>query len=146
MKSFKSIFSSVVLLAAVLTSNAQENTINFSYDEGGNTVERKLQVVIGGRIGQFNTPNDSLKPYFPNGFKVYPNPTNTNLNVEGELPEGITEAQMTLFNINGQALKKEYYHGQPKAINVSDVKSGMYLLEIKYSEKKRGTYKIIVTN
>ena len=124
--------------------NAQENSIVFTYDEAGNMIERKIQVVMNGRIGKIDTKKDSIKP--PIDFKIFPNPTNTYLNIEGDLPSDIKEAKINLLGLNGVVLKTDVYMGVLKTMNVSDLKNGLYLLEIKYSEKERSTYKIIISN
>ncbi len=137
------LFTLLICVFNSIVSPAQENTIKFSYDESGNMIQRSLQVFVGGRINR-NAIDSNFTPA-PN-FKIFPNPTNTSLNIEGDLPEDISEAKLSLLNVNGQLLKKDIYLGQLKTINVTDLKSGMYILEVKYSEKKRNSYKIIVTN
>lgn len=123
-------------------ARAQENSIIFNHDQSGNLVQRKIQVMAGGRIGNFNSPKDSLQL----DFSVFPNPTNQNINVEGPLPENFASGDLILMNVNGQILKKTSYTGQPKSLTISDLKPGLYLLEIWYSKEKKSTYKIIVTN
>jgi hypothetical protein len=127
---------------STLIALAQENAVSFGYDAGGNMVQRSIQVMPGGRFGNFNTPKDSAQ----REFKVFPNPTNQFLNIEGALPENTTSGELSLINMNGQVLKKDSYTGQPKALPVYDLKPGMYLLEIRYSKKEKSTYKIIVNN
>jgi hypothetical protein len=121
---------------------AQENEVTFNYDAGGNMTQRSVQVMPGGRIGNFNAPRDSAQ----REFKVFPNPTNQFLTIEGALPENTSSGDLSLINMNGQVLKKDSYTGQPKTLPMSDLKPGMYLLEIRYSKKDKSTYKIIVNN
>lgn len=120
---------------------AQQSSIVFSYDASGKITQRSVQVVMGARIGKFDTHVDSLT-----AFKVYPNPTNQFINIEGELPEGVQQGQILLLNVNGQILKTDTYAGEAKSIGVSDLKPGLYLLEMKYSKTQRTTYKIVVSN
>ena len=123
--------------------NAQTNTVAFNYDDGGNMIERKVQVFPGFRIaGAFQ--KDRI--FNQVTFNIFPNPTNDYLNIEGELPENITEAGVSLLNISGQVLRTDVYNGQSKQLIVSDLRQGLYLLEIKYSKDEKSTYKIIITN
>lgn len=125
------------------TLPAQEGTIVYTYDEGGKMIQRKIQVMQGGRMGKFDNPKDSTRQ---REFKVFPNPTNQYLSIEGELPENSTSGEILLMNVSGQVMKKDIYSGQPKSLIVSDLKPGLYLLEIKYSKKQKSTYKIIISN
>lgn len=129
----------------VICGSLRAQTIVFSYDAGGNMIERKLQVIPGGRLGNFGAPNDTTNSE-PINFKVFPNPTNTSITIAGELPPNIGEAKVYLLNVGGQVLKQDVYIGQSKSLNVQDLKSGIYFLELIYSQKKKSTYKIIVTN
>jgi len=109
------------------------------YDKSGNLIERKIQVMPRAQI---QPKKDTLQ----RNFKVYPNPTNQFVNIEGPLPEKFRSGEVVLLSISGQVLKKEIYTGEPKTLIVSDLKPGVYLLEIWYSKKQKSTYKIIVTN
>jgi hypothetical protein len=144
MKNSTFILVAFILLFSFHKTSAQEKrTIVFSHGKSGKLTERKLQVSQGARLGKTNSPVDTSKAL---NFKIFPNPTNTTINIEGELPENVSEAQVSVLNLSGQVLKKDTYTGQAKAINVEDLKSGMYLLELIYSKKKKETYKIIITN
>ncbi len=121
---------------------AQEVTINFGYDAAGNMTQRSIQVMMGGRFSGPPTKKDSLQ----RPFNVFPNPTNQYLNIEGPLPENTNSGELILLNVNGQVVKKDVYTGQAKSLPVSDLKPGMYLLEIQYSKKQKSTYKIIINN
>lgn len=121
--------------------NAQSNDLSFNYDAAGNLIERKVQVLPQARIGKFTTPVDSTVE-----FKVYPNPSSQFVNIEGPLPEGRESAQVRLMAMNGQLIKTDSYFGHAKAIPVSELKPGLYLLEVRYSKEEASVYKIVVTN
>lgn len=145
MKNLRSLMICLMLLVFLNTGSAQENTIVFSYDKGGRMIQRKVQVFNMGRLSNPFQPKDSVLTPQVN-FNIFPNPTNDLLNIEGDLPEHVSEAKVSLINMSGQVLKKDMYTGQSKSMMVSDLKSGMYLLEIKYSKEKKSTYKIVITN
>lgn len=140
--SYSLLFLSIFLFLA-LTSKAQSG-IRITYDDrAGGLIERKVTVMpeAGARMGKFNTPIDTAKP-----FKVYPNPSNTYVRIEGALPEGVSQGEILVLNVSGQIVKTDVYSGQNKTIMVTDLKPGLYFLEIKYSKTKKNTYKIIVSN
>jgi hypothetical protein len=140
-------YKATILIFFLLFLNevkGQQGSIVYSYDAGGKMTERKIQVMQGGRIGNFDkTTKDSLPQ---REFKVFPNPTSQYLTIEGELPENTPSGEMSLLNISGQVIKKEVYTGVRKDIPIYDLKPGMYLLEIRYSKKEKSSYKIIVSN
>jgi hypothetical protein len=121
-----------------------QTTIAFTYDAAGNMIERKLQVLLSARVGDFAIDSIEIAP--PLNFKVYPNPAQSFVNIEGELPPDVKEAEWQLQNNVGQVLKTGSYNGVATQINVQDLKAGVYPLVIIYSKKQRVTYKLIVSN
>jgi hypothetical protein len=139
-------FLFMVMMAMAINTPAQ-TTIAFTYDAGGNMIQRQVQVVPPSPNARFNGVKlDSTEIMPPLDFKVYPNPAQTIVNIEGKLPENCPEAKLQLLNVNGQVLKTGVYTGQTKQQDVSDLKSGIYFLEIIYSKKQKSTYKLIVNN
>ncbi len=143
------------LLITLITSlslhanlNAQ-TTIAFTYDAAGNMIQRQVLVIPpipngGARFA--NTPKDSSEIAPPLNFKIYPNPAQTYVNIEGELPKEVSEAKWQLLSSTGQVLKTGTYNGTLQSVSVQDLKSGLYMLEILYNKKQRSTYKIVVSN
>src|SRR5687767_9941298 len=110
MKLNKEIFCLIAfLLIGGGLSAQEENTIVFSYDAAGNMIERKLQVVMAGRLENAQKRNDTSEIIPAQNFKIFPNPTNQYLNIEGDLPKDFTEAKINLLSINGQILKEDTY-------------------------------------
>lgn len=97
---------------------------------------------MGGRLGKTNEVIDSVL----DRFKVYPNPTNTDLYIEGNLPNEIKEAKVNILNSNGQRIKNEVFNGGLKKIDVAELKSGVYIMELQFSDKDRRVFKVIITN
>lgn len=144
MKHLKIMIKLSVLFSCIYTLNAQENNLVFSYDKAGNLMQRKVQTMVGGRLGKINSKDSShVQP--AENFKVFPNPTNQYINLEGDLPVHILQADVILSNLEGKVLKTDQYYGKTKALDISTLKSGMYLLEMRYSKEERTTYKIIIT-
>lgn len=74
-----------------------------------------------------------------NQFKVYPNPAQNYIIVEGEA------ASVELFNNNGQLLNViENTHSNKTQINTSDLKSGVYLLKVKDNQGSKTIMKVMI--
>jgi hypothetical protein len=131
-----------LFMTGVLLSQ-EKMTIAFSYDENGRMIQKKIQVFQLGRFRSPYQPSDTVVEQKLD-FKIYPNPTNDYLFIEGELPAGVKEAQINISNVSGQTLKSDVYTGQQKRVLVSDLVQGIYVLEMVYSKKEKNTYKIIV--
>jgi hypothetical protein len=131
-------------IALLCPERVNAQAIGFSYDTGGHLVQRSVQV-SNVRLSNPFHPGDTsaVKPL---NFNIYPNPTNDQLTIEGKLPDNLKEAKIYLSDISGQILKTGTYTGESKQMLVSDLKEGMYLLEISYSKDNKSTYKIIITH
>lgn len=139
----------ITLLLALLLNGLYAQEVNnyiINYDQSGNIIERKIQVVVeaSGRMGKPVMPKDSIPA--PMLFKVFPNPANEYVTIEGPLPEGVREATYELQTITGSVLKKGVYAGRSTTIYVGGYKIGLYVLSIRYSKKEVNSYKIIITH
>ena len=148
MKQIKFIIA--IFLFFSLKTKSQTNVV-FSYDNAGNIIQRQIQIMPplpggGGRYINPDSSKDTNNITTPINFKIYPNPAQTYLTIEGNLPENTNEAKLQLLSNTGQVLKTNFYTGETKTVDVSDLKNGIYLLEIIYSKKQKSTYKIIITN
>lgn len=125
---------------------AQEQSIQFSYDQAGNLIERKLQSFFLGRIAPFQrdtVKSDSLI------FAIYPNPTNDLLNIDRIVKiDDKQKAGSTykLVTINGQVVSSGVDLIEHATVNVSNLASGIYFLVIINEEKDKSIYKIIKSN
>ncbi len=63
-----------------------------------------------------------------NGISIYPNPTNTALTIELE-PKN-TESTLTICNINGQELNRQYIKKCKTQIDISNLASGVYFVKL----------------
>jgi hypothetical protein len=141
------------LLAFILfASLTKAQTLNFTYDAGGNMVQRQLQIVPplppggGARFGTPISANDSTQVAPPINFKLFPNPASKSVTMEGDLPEGMSEVKFVVMNSTGQIVKQGIYSGKTQQLDVSDLKSGVYLIDLQYSKKQRSTYRLIINN
>lgn len=124
-----------------------QNTVNFTYDNAGNNILRSIQITqLGARINpSTNSKNDTG---FINDstiqFKIYPNPTSSYINIEGDLPSDTETANIRLINGNGKIIHKDSYQGIKKIIYLNDIMEGLYILEIECSKKKSAVYKVVI--
>lgn len=146
---------SITLLVLCLIFCRPQRTISqtlvFTYDAAGNMIKRQLQIVPpippgNARFGTPINPKDSSEVAPPLAFKVYPNPAQLMVTLDGELPKEVSEAKIRLLTTNGQVLKEDTYTGNFKQLDVSQFKNGSYLLEVQYSKKQRSTYHLIISN
>ncbi|MFT7252406.1 MAG: photosystem II stability/assembly factor-like uncharacterized protein [Flavobacterium sp.] len=75
-----------------------------------------------------------------NGFSVYPNPVNDNFTIQNG--NNIAISGLTISDINGRTVKAINVNAIENQINISDLNSGVYFLNIT-SEKGTATKKII---
>jgi hypothetical protein len=63
-----------------------------------------------------------------NSISVHPNPTNSLLYIKTENINAFSNAEMVLYDMNGQLIRNEVFKAQ---IDVSNLSSGVYFIEIK---------------
>lgn len=83
------------------------------------------------------TPTASNEEFFKENFTIYPNPTSDELNITAT--NGLELNDISIFDLTGRKVKT--FKNDTK-INVSDLSTGTYLIEVKTNEGK-GTSKFI---
>ncbi len=73
-------------------------------------------------------------------FALYPNPTKTNVNIS--FPEGISEANFTLYSILGNQVLSTSISRNANTVNIENLTSGMYIATIS-SNNQKISFKII---
>ena len=69
---------------------------------------------------------------------LFPNPVSNELNIDSK--DNIKE--VTVFNLTGQQLFSKKGNSKTSKIDVSNLKSGIYIVEVK-TDKTSKTYKVI---
>ncbi len=75
------------------------------------------------------------------GISVYPNPTNSELNIS--IPFAFGSSKATLYDVNGRAILTDISTANP--IDVSKISSGIYMLSINVDDKV-AVRKVIIGN
>lgn len=126
-----------ILITFLCINIVAQNAIKFDYDAGGNLTQRYIQV-FNFRIAP--PVNDSLLT-----FNVFPNPSNTHINLEGGLDKDTKVAHVKLYNINGQTMLTDNYYGELRTYKFNGYPAGVYFLEVHYSRERKNTYRILIT-
>lgn len=85
-----------------------------------------------------NTTNTRVNQFEVERIKVFPNPTQNTLNINAPF----ASYQITILNIQGQVLQKEFLENSSFKFDISNLKAGYYLLELK-TQTSNGIYKFI---
>lgn len=146
----KNIFIVTIFFLFISNIGKAQTTLAYTYDAAGNMIQRQIQIIPPIPNQRPSNPFESTEQKKDSisdiQFKIYPNPAQTFVTIEGKLPENCSEAKVQLLNSTGQILKINTYNSETKTMDVSDLKNGIYLLEIICNKKQKSTYKIIVTN
>ena len=75
-------------------------------------------------------------------IKVYPNPVTENLSID--LKDTGGEAKVTIYTMTGQLVKSKKLKAQNNSLNISQLKNGLYLVSLIFTDHKTiKTFKII---
>lgn len=76
------------------------------------------------------------------GLKVYPNPAAERVVIQ--LPVERNEGELVITNVVGQKLKTMPLIDNTSTVNVSDLKEGLYIFSVSFSDKKQMIQKIMI--
>ncbi len=89
---------------------------------------------------------DISSPFEAYNITAYPNPTSGKVCISYNLPQLTKQAQLELYNYQGQLMLKKYLPTGSREIkiNVNDLPVGMYFYRLRNDEKMSRAYKLIV--
>ena len=73
-------------------------------------------------------------------FTIYPNPVKTTVNIS--FPEGITNANFTLYNVIGSEVLRTTISNGQNSVDLSQLARGVYIANIE-SDNKSNSFKLI---
>ena len=126
------------LVLEVLDTNGVWTSVPASIDEANNTLSYDFTELIGFSSITASDVSATLtvKPVLLDGYvRVYPNPTTDFLHIVSN-----TAQKATLFNTAGQKILET---NNATALDVIDLPSGVYLLNLTNSQNQISTFKII---
>lgn len=88
-----------------------------------------------GMMGQFIVTKNktSISTISKEAYKIYPNPCNNQLFVQFEISQTKPTNELELLSMNGECIQKFSRNENKIALDLSDLKDGMYVLKIKHS-------------
>lgn len=126
------------LVLEVLTTNGVLTSVLASIDEANNTLSYDFTEFVGFTSVTASDMSATLtvKPALLDGYvRVYPNPTTDFLHILSK-----TAQKATMFNTTGQKILEA---NNATALDVIDLPSGVYLLNLINSQNQISTFKII---
>ena len=139
-------FSTIAVKSFVLTENQKQKLFAIANQcplTGGKIVydARGLYESLYGLSNSFN--DDALcnligqrsdeKYTESNSIKVYPNPTESNVWIDLGKTKSVENLNLSIFDMNGRLLKNNNisFNNSPISINVNELKSGIYIIQLK---------------
>lgn len=125
-------------------------TIDFTYDQAGNQIQRKY-IWNGNRQSNQEVKdyddlvNSDLEKFFPEDvISYYPNPVKEELFLQWELIDNKNVENISIYNISGQVIKNVKISSEKRIVlNFSDFSVGSYLVILFYSNGEKKEIKII---
>lgn len=117
--------------------------IQFTYDAAGNQTQRLLCINCNNK--QTATYKEEVAPITEDNLSYYPNPVKQELNLSWQLVDNTTIVAINVYNLNGQLLKTyaDTKTNTAQIIPFQDYPTGVYVVELLYSNKQQKTIKII---
>ncbi len=112
-------------------SDGNVNVIEFSGSSSSYTISGIKRLDFNGLSTDVQFPKQNKQS--KNGFELYPNPVNDILNIKGEIVLD-HELKIEILDMQGKVHKKEVLTSL-NGINVSNLKTGMYICRIYNSDK-----------
>ncbi|MEZ5047624.1 MAG: T9SS type A sorting domain-containing protein [Chitinophagaceae bacterium] len=88
-------------------------------------------IVTNTALNTIYNPSSVESIYADNILNLYPNPTNTHLNIDFKKPIHSDNVFVEIYTLNGQIVKRASLNSSKMQINVNDLGAGMYFIKIK---------------
>ena len=127
-------------ISSATSQNTPTQVVEFTYDETGNRIKRKVVTVVLPRSADKEIQANVTAPKFK--LNIFPNPSDGHFDVTVEnVEEGLV---LNVYDASGK-----YVHGQPIAglntsVDISHLPRGIYVLVCRNAEKLRGQWKVVI--
>ncbi|WP_394353045.1 T9SS type A sorting domain-containing protein [Flavobacterium inviolabile] len=88
-------------------------------------------------------PGMSVKDFGTMLVNIYPNPATTTVTIK--LMNNISNASVTVFDMNGRQVLRQNLHNEESSINVDQFEAGVYIFNI-VTDQGKTTKRLIKTN
>lgn len=146
-------FLLILFLLSSLAYKINAQTIRFEYDTAGNQIKRsicgtcKIDTGKKEQIKEITAlVEEDLQKFSPeDSFSYYPNPVREELYLKWELANDNYIKSLQIYNFNGQLLKSfsQSNSNNSQTISFQSYPSGIYLIDLHYSNGEQKTIKII---
>lgn len=101
---------------------------------------------LGGNIFKITDSLLSIDENTQSSISIYPNPANTILNIDFPIDSLQDSTSIDIYDIQGKLIKSVLKNNNDTftSVNISDLKSGFYILKIESEEGKKITQKFVV--
>lgn len=112
-----------------------QNKIKYTYDDAGNRLTRKKEIVVQtrGALNNEEEPSVYEEELSETKVTIYPNPTKGVLKVDISGVEKFENAQISLYDLTGKLLQQWAGISQSNEIDLSERTPGMYIMQIVYN-------------
>ena len=145
LKRMAAIFMLFVVLSVWAGANlCAQNRIKYTYDDAGNRLTRKKEIVVQtrGDLNNGEEPSVYEEELSETKVTIYPNPTKGMLKVDISGVEKFENARISLYDLTGKLLQQWAGISQSNTIDLSERTPGMYIMQIAYNGKT-SSWKII---
>ena len=114
-----------------------QNRIKYTYDDAGNRLTRKKEIVVQtrGNLNNGEEPSVYEEELSETKVIIYPNPTKGMLKVDISGVEKFENAQISLYDLTGKLLQRWAGISQSNTIDLSERTPGLYIMQIAYNGK-----------
>ena len=138
LKRIAAIFMLFMVLSVWAGANVcAQNKIKYTYDDAGNRLTRKKEIVVQtrGALNNGEEPSVYEEELSETKVTIYPNPTKGMLKVDISGGEQFENAQISLYDLTGKLLQQWAGISQSNTIDLSERTPGMYIMQVAYNGK-----------
>ena len=138
LKRIAAIFMLFVVLSVWAGANlCAQNRIKYTYDDAGNRLTRKKEIVVQtrGDLNNGEEPSVYEEELSETKVTIYPNPTKGMLKVDISGVEQFENARISLYDLTGKLLQQWAGISRSNAIDLSERTPGIYIMQIAYNGK-----------
>lgn len=156
----------LTFVAVAVLGNAQDH-IEYDYDDAGNRIERRLILSTSEpekdndnnknsdqyadndnkETNEYNTTSKKLRENDLDGASLYPNPTNSFVDVDlGALYNSDIAQSLEIIDFNGKVVQRLDINSKRSRLKMSGYRSGMYYVHLKNEAVLQESWKVVKIN